>query len=166
MGNHDVCKKMTLQSNGDVWEFMLQTYNHLLKNIEINNFDKIIVPHNIGLGDVSTSGEVQKSFVKNPGAIQLKEAEEQGGSNIKIERLDDIDLKEERIDFVKIDVEFFEPKTLAGMRETVKKYRPAVFIEVFKKNRKFVLDYFEGLGYEEPVKGFKLSNFLFLPKEK
>ncbi len=162
IGNHSVYWAARGAKSIHSFEPMLQTYNNLQKNIEINAMEKIIKPYNLGLGDTKVSGEVAKNLRNNIGATQIKESEVSGPFSLKIDRLDDIDLKEEKIDFVKIDVECFEPKTLAGSLETLKKYRPIVFIEVFKKNRRFVNRFFKELGYKKP-KRFPACNFLFLP---
>lgn len=162
IGNHSVYWASKGAKSIHSFEPMLQTYRCLVKNIDLNGMDKVIKPYNIGLGNVKTAGEVSNNFANNIGATQIKEAEPNGLFNIKIERLDDIDLNEKKIDFVKIDVEYFETKTLDGMRETLKKYRPSVFIEVFARNRRFVKKFFKELGYKKPQR-FAGANFLFLP---
>ena len=163
IGNHSVYWASRGAKSIHSFEPMKQTYNNLVKNININGMEKIIKPYNIGLGDVKTVGEVAKNFSTNIGATQIKESEVQGVFSLKIERLDDIDLNEKKIDFVKIDVEYFEPKTLVGMQETLKKYKPIIFIEVFQRNRRFVKKFLKNLGYRKP-KRFTGCNFLFLPQ--
>lgn len=163
IGNHSVYWASRGAKRIHSFEPMLHTYNNLVKNININEMGKIIIPYNVGLGDMKSLGEIAKNYSTNIGGTQIKESNVSGRFSIKIERLDDIDLKEDKIDFVKIDVEFFEPKTLAGMQETIKKYKPIIFIEVFKQNRKFVKKFLANLGYQKPKK-YVSNNYLFLPK--
>ena len=51
------------------------------------------------------------------------------------------DLKLERCDFIKIDVELCELLVLEGAMNTILKYKPKIIIEVFPRN----FDYIEGL---------------------
>lgn len=163
IGNHSVYWASRGAKRIHSFEPMIHTYNNLVKNININEIDKVVIPYNVGLGDVKSSGEIAKNYSTNIGGTQIKESKVSGRFSIKIEKLDDIDLKEEKIDFVKIDVEFFEPKTLVGMIETIKKYKPVIFIEVFKQNRRFVKKFLANLGYLKPKK-YASNNYLFLPK--
>ncbi|MDD2445642.1 MAG: FkbM family methyltransferase [Clostridia bacterium] len=163
IGNHSVYWASRGAKHIHSFEPILHTYNNLVKNISVNEMEKIIIPYNIGLGDAKSLGEIEKNNSTNIGGTKIKESNVSSRYSIKIERLDDIDLKEEKIDFVKIDVEYFEPKTLAGMQETIKKYKPSIFIEVFGRNRRFVKKFLINLGYRKPIK-YESSNYLFLPK--
>lgn len=162
IGNHSVYWATKGAKRIHSFEPMLQTYNNLVKNVEINRLEKIVKTYNVGLGDAKISGEVARNISTNIGGTAIKESDVNNRFSIKIERLDDIDLNEEKIDFIKIDVESFELKTLAGMRETLKKHKPIIFIEVFKKNRKAVFKFLKEFGYSKPKKLIS-SNYLFLP---
>lgn len=162
IGNHSVYWATKNAKRIHSFEPMLQTYNSLVKNVKINGLEKIITPYNIGLGDAKVSGEIARNISTNIGGTSIKESNVNNRFSIKIERFDDINLNEEKIDFIKIDVECFELKTLAGMRETIKKHKPIIFIEVFKRNRKAVFKLLKEFGYSKPKK-FLASNYLFLP---
>jgi FkbM family methyltransferase len=147
-------------------------------NIKINNLEKIIVPHNVGLGDKKSGGEIARTWADNIGGTSVRESRPGTMGELAIERLDDMGLDESRIDFCKIDVEGFEVKTLSGMRKTIERYKPVVFIEVFdetmpgtgmtaaelKANDTAVRKFFEGLGYEAPV-SIPECNYLFVPRK-
>jgi FkbM family methyltransferase len=139
------------------------TYQILLRNIEINEFGDVIIPHNLGLGDESQNGTIDKSPSDNIGGASIKEYA--GGAhrfNFRIERLDDLDFGEEHIDFVKIDMEGFELKTLSGMKNTLTKHHSVVWIESFPNNASQTIAFFNELGgYKEPVKSN--NDWLFLP---
>lgn len=51
----------------------------------------------------------------------------------------------ERVDLVKLDVEGYEPAALAGMRETLRRFRPALFVELLRGSGAELIDALEGL---------------------
>jgi FkbM family methyltransferase len=140
----------------------------LCKNIEINNLQETVIPFNVGLGDKETSGRIDKNPVSNLGGMSIQENESNAPrfNNLEIKRLDDMaDKIKGKIDFVKIDTEGFELKTLAGARKTLEKHRPIVFIETFDDNIKSVKEFFADMDYDKPIP-FDFGNFLFIPKGK
>lgn len=143
IGNHSLywAKKRMAQK---IYSFepMLSTYQTLLKNIQINHLDDIIIPLNIGLSDTESCAELNTYIISNPelkfsidyiGSASLSKSD---NGEMKLNALDQLlfisDL--ERIDFVKIDVEGFEHNVLKGAEITLKKYKPIVFIESFPDN--------------------------------
>ena len=83
----------------------------------------------------------------------------------------DIELKDkDRIDFIKIDVEGFELKVLNGGRETIRKHKPLLLVElhpvfITQYGNRFteVIDFLEGQGYKIEYHSFtderRLSQF-------
>lgn len=94
--------------------FQCLKYNCLgLKNVEI---------HNKALG--SRDGYVDIVEVKdNYGMSFTKE-----GTTVPMTRIDDMGL--DKCDFIKIDCEGAEPDILEGATETIKKFKPILFIEI------------------------------------
>jgi FkbM family methyltransferase len=173
IGNHSVFWAAEGAEKIHSFEPIKQTFGILCKNIEINGFNKIITPHNIGLGDKSSGGEIMRSLAVNIGGTQIRSIEESNQYSLRIDRLDDMDLSLDKIDFIKIDVENFELKTLAGMKKTLEKYKPIVFIESyefggnypilknFESNAPKVKEFFKALGYAAPVR-FEPFDWLFV----
>lgn len=143
IGNHSLywAKKRMAQK---IYSFepMLSTYQTLLKNVQINYLDDIVIPINIGLSDTEGCAELNTYISSNPelkfsidciGSASLSKSD---NGEMKLNALDQLpfisDL--ERIDFVKIDVEGFEHNVLKGAEITLKKYKPIVFIESFPNN--------------------------------
>jgi hypothetical protein len=57
------------------------------------------------------------------------------------------DLKLKRVDWIKIDVEKAEIEVLEGLEETLQKYKPRFFIEVWANNREKVKAFAKRHGY-------------------
>jgi FkbM family methyltransferase len=141
------------------------TYEILCENVRINGLEQIVITHRLGLGDRDDSAEITNFPVDNIGAARIGYAKNSHtATGLKITRLDNLDLGEDRIDFVKIDVEGFERQTLAGMENTLRKHMPAVLIESFYANIDFTKVFFKNLSYREPVP-YAEENYLFLPNK-
>lgn len=79
---------------------------------------------------------------ENPGMVSIRQDVNAGASSVdiekpphegvfgKIETLDSIARSWSQLDFIKIDVEGFEPFVLEGGRETIRRFKPSMFIEV------------------------------------
>ena len=107
---------------------------HLLKNIRQNAIEHIVV-HSEGLGDSNSLAKfytdkeglnVTGSFVDG---FRSKNTEEQ---ELVLVRGDDKlnELGVERVDLVKVDVEGFEVGVLKGLKDTLRRDRPVVVIEL------------------------------------
>jgi FkbM family methyltransferase len=73
-------------------------------------------------------------------------------------RLDDLNLP--RLDFIKIDVEGFEPPVMDGAKETIRRCRPVLYVEVFDPalehhgfGRQDIYDRLRDFGYSWTVIG-------------
>lgn len=86
----------------------------------------------VGLGDVSCKAKAVKSpdSPENLGATMVEKAE---NGNIQIVTLDSMAVFLERMDFVKIDAEGFEPEILAGAIHTLRRFRPVILVEINRK---------------------------------
>jgi len=137
----------------------------LLKiNIKINNCRNII-PVNIALGDTtgnvilmltkSTIGDFVKSSDYLSQLHRLKDVI--GIANVKIDTIDNLirELKLERVDFIKIDVEGFELKVLKGATFTLKEMKPrlAVCCEHFYNEPYIVAKFLRKLKYNIKIEG-------------
>ncbi|MDR2165737.1 MAG: FkbM family methyltransferase [Zoogloeaceae bacterium] len=139
------------------------TYGILCENIRLNGLGDIVIPHNFGLGDQDGDARIENFPVDNIGAARIGYAgNDRAPTGLKVARLDSLDLGEEKIDFVKIDVEGFERQALAGMEKTLRKHMPAVLVESFRANIDFTKEFFKALGYGEAIP-YEQENYLFLP---
>lgn len=131
-------------------------YTKAVGNLKLNKF-KNIVYKNIGLG--SSKGElplkIDTPANRGGNRIDLKNVSE-NSVRIEIERFDDVilELKIDKIDLVKIDVEGFELEVLKGAENSLKIYKPLLFIEIDDRNlsqqgasARELLNYLNKIGY-------------------
>lgn len=130
----------------------------LQKNVEINNLNNKIKIFNIGLSDKKINGSISFYDRTNIGGTHVKQ---DPNGNLLLDKLDNIKIEENAVDFVKIDVEGHELKVLQGARETLLKYRPTIFIETFPDKKLEVHEYLTNLGYHLE-KSFAGSNYLYV----
>lgn len=82
--------------------------------------------HNVGLAESAGYADIQLDA--NVGASHLVE-----GKGIKLDKLDSfIEQMNGRCDFIKVDIEGYEPKMIAGAIETIRKFKPAIMMEINK----------------------------------
>ncbi|MFL9960553.1 FkbM family methyltransferase [Paraburkholderia sediminicola] len=98
-----------------------------------SSFRKNITAYNIGLGDSKGTFKLSEAL-KNMGAsvIVTDQVRAEAGVDcvdVQVERLDDLDYRDEGPCFIKMDVEGFEPKVLQGGLRTITKYWPLIVLE-------------------------------------
>lgn len=110
------------------------------------------------LGDESGTGHVETRYEHNLGLGVLKPGE----GTVKIARGDDLlDYSE----FLKIDVEGFEMKVLAGLPQLIAKHHPMIYIEVDNSNLEEFNSWIQTNNYRiiERVKRYEVNeNFLIV----
>lgn len=127
------------------------TFENLSQNIEVNGLGDRIEAHQVAMGDQEGRARIDKWSERNRGATVL--VPEPGG-DIVLTSLDAAASvqKLERVDVLKIDVEGFEGRVIAGARNLISSHKPVIFIEIFKKNFREIDGLLGGLGYEKAGK--------------
>jgi FkbM family methyltransferase len=111
------------------FEPVLSTFSILKTNIALNQAEATIIPINCALSDSIENLSIGKSDLQNSGGTHMKK-DEKGG--IMAITLDSFSFPEQKVDFMKIDVEGFECNVLQGGMRFLGKYHPAfIFIEIF-----------------------------------
>lgn len=131
-----------------------------LKEKEIKNVELF----NIALGNDSKETNIYTNFNGDSSIDGIRNKRFNYNFKTRMERLDYIIGLNEKIDFIKIDVEGSEWDVLEGAKEIIKKWRPMILLETWatKKNiiklGKFLKDY----GYIEAVT-LNSENYLLFP---
>jgi FkbM family methyltransferase len=119
-------KIVALEPQPDVFSLLAQ-------NVALNPTARNVVTLNVGAGAAAETLRLMidyESLNWNFGAINLRAASRAGGSvTAEIMRLDEL-LDEERIQFLKFDIEGMEPEALAGSQSVISRHRPIIFFEV------------------------------------
>ena len=135
-------------------------------NVVLNGFQNVQV-HEFGLGAVSSQTELvipfgfpgqgtaqddlQKHYLQSAGTVRIP---------IRIETLDAVAVPKglRPPDLMKIDVEGFELQVLQGAQETLRKFKPKLFIELHgleeterRRNVERILALLSTLGYASPL---------------
>lgn len=127
------------------------TYARLARNISLNPMCTLH-PHELGLGDWEGTASIISNNDTNSGATSL--AEGQGTLITTLDRFCE-GHKLQRVDFMKVDVEGFEPRILKGGRRTLERFKPMMQFELNPpvltragSSVDEVLDLLKSLGYE------------------
>ena len=179
IGSHSV-KLSKLSKELICFEPLRQSNDLLKKNLKLNNCDNVIV-YNAGISDKLSKTKFAWMPFGNVGASGLDDNPmgiPGGASNIDSDESYDVDLNNidylglEKLDFIKLDVEGYEPRAINGGINTITKFRPVIVLECwsnhsggsdleYTKNQfKMLLD----IGYTVTQVGH--SDWLFLPQSQ
>lgn len=176
VGNHAIyLSKNTKASKIIVIEPVEQIYKILLANVALNYAHNIDLNYiGYALGHTDTVGFPFMTYgLDNLGATQLSpspidDETIQTFSSVQIVKGDSF-FSDEKIDFIKIDVETMEMLVLEGMEETIAANQPRIYIEVSKQNDtqfKFWLrehDYKVVKEIKDPDAEHVYSNYFVVP---
>lgn len=127
--------------NGKVYGFepMPAIFKKCLNNVSLNTFNNIIL-ENFALSETNENLVVNDPLNGNSGGTYVSKLSTNNANQITITSvtLDGYVLQNgiAQIDFIKIDVEGYETYVIKGAIETIKKFRPLLYIEVCDENLK------------------------------
>ena len=117
-------------------------------NVKINNLENRVVLNNCGLADQNCSGEIKHFSDSDLNDIKLKVLQSDTKFVIPLKTLDSCNIKERKIDLIKIFVKGMEKEVLIGSTKTIKKHKPVIVIESFEDNYKDTDSILKRLGYK------------------
>jgi FkbM family methyltransferase len=101
--------------------------NALLANIALCGFKNVLV-HPFGLSDSLERGQLQLAMVGNPGSAYF--TPDNQTTQVELRVLDEVLDADERVDFVKIDVEGYEYRVLLGGSRLILRHKPILVVEI------------------------------------
>lgn len=138
----------TIAKNGSVRAFEpnSQVFQSFRKSIKANNFEGIIQPNNVAVGEANGYVNLYSSS-SSSNTLDLS-GKSDGKSSIKMVSLDMYiaDNNIEKCDLVKIDVDGIEYAILKGAEELIKRFRPTFIVETNVDMK--LIDFFENRNYK------------------
>ena len=133
-----------------VYEPQKRLYDLLVKNINQNNLQNKIIPHNLGVFCYEGKGKMNDIDLDGGGGIVSKRYDEEnnlpcnfggiglgdGGENINLTTIDNMELN--NLGFIHCDAQGAENFIFSKAIETIKKYRPVILYE----NKQFFGNHF------------------------
>lgn len=188
-GLHAILMGEKAGEKGCVYTFepLKHIFKELQKNIDLNGFQKNVIPENIALSNTSGKAAIYVSPALGSGASSLKIRWK--GENIKymciLATLDSYVLKHKinQVDFIKCDVEGAEYLAFQGAKKTLQKCKPILFFEAIDNHTKLFsytieeeMNYLKQFSYDfflidknglEKVSTFSNGNYFALtPKHR
>lgn len=139
------------------FEPVKDTYDILLKNIKLNGIDDIVFPYNYGTSDHAERAGYSSYRIQNIGDTHLQPLPD---GEMQLIRLDEFLKDIPEINFIKIDVEDYEVKTLIGMEKLFMVSQPYVFIESYPDYYEKANLLMETYNYKM-IRQFPHHNFLY-----
>ena len=119
-----------------IWAFEPDPRNYRALNFRVQRLgnewnldDAKIKLFPYGVSDESTEGVVQEYSADNGLGSKIVQGSEADGSQIKIVALDDV--IDEKIGFLKADIESFEYKMLLGAEKLIKEHKPCIAVCIY-----------------------------------
>ena len=149
IGVHTLFMARKVGEQGRVLAFEPQrlVFQALCGNMALNSITNAFC-WNMGLSD--TPGEMSIPMLdprqpNNFGGTEM--SADAPGDAIPVTTIDQLDLPQ--CDFIKVDVEGMEEKVLRGATQTIKKYRPILYVECDRADREeSLLKYIDSLDYQ------------------
>ena len=123
-----------------IWAFELHHQNFSLLKLNCKNYSSIKC-FNVGVGSNTSIIKYNDGHLSNSGVVKL---DAYGNNDNIVIAIDDLKIEEE-LTFIKIDIEGHELSAFEGMRNTLLKYKPMIWVEDLNNN---AVSYLKDLGYK------------------
>jgi len=163
IGNHSIFfSKLLHAKKVYAFEPVVETFNVLKTNIELNALSETVIVENLAIGAKRSSGSIINVNPNDMGSTEINYNE---GGELIITTLDNyfISGEKELPNVLKIDVEGFELEVLKGGHQTIAVAQPTIFIEIWESNYGAVNSYLEGMEYKQHLKVDE-KFYIYLPE--
>lgn len=127
-----------------VIEPLPQAYRMLLMNVALNYCHRVNLDYiGLALGDKNGTCDIAAAYMHNLGGTRLAAAEQ---GPIQMTTGDNL-LNGRAVDFIKMDVEGMELQVLQGLKNTITRYKPLMFVEVDNDNAERFWSLMQEFGY-------------------
>ena len=164
IGNHVVYYDKIMNANTIICvEPNKEAYDILNINIELNEIksvDSLFL--GIGLSDKFGTAVIERPWPMNVGGARMKDSSD---GNLLLYR-GDLLFENMTFDFIKLDTEVQDIEALKGLRNTINRSRPLIFVEIFDSRYDEFTLFLKEINYRvlEKRKIYKLnSNYLIQP---
>lgn len=157
------------------FEPLSKNFDALKRNISLNAF-KNIIPEKLAISNMTEPIQISYDDKEGNSGMASSYLKDYTGSETVYSVTLDSYLKNhgvERVDFIKLDIEGGEYPALEGMEETIKRYRPAILIEINEEilsatpySKKDILDFLTAQGYQQSEWSGAEGNYLFVSHNK
>jgi len=136
------------------------------KNIDQNTLKNPVTLHTYGLSDSEKTTDIflpkRDGALRNYGGTSLHPNERQHSDEkftIELKKLDDV--YKGTPSLIKIDVEGHEFEVIKGGLETITRYKPALYVEIFGFNESPIPEFLKNIGYSRIIERPE-HNYLFI----
>jgi FkbM family methyltransferase len=152
LGAHTVPLAQMVGPGGRVLAFEPQrtVYYLLCANVVHNNLEGTVHCYHAAVGEARGAiavPELSPEAVQNFGGLSLANSAWSEGDKVPVLRIDDLGLT--ACDLIKVDVEGMEREVLAGASETIRRFRPLLYVEDDRQEKSAALrSLLSSLGYD------------------
>jgi len=152
------------------FEAQRQIYYMVCGTVALNGLSNTFV-HNNAVSDSNGVIEIalpDYNMINNFGGVEMmtpkKWSDNESMAKVSKEKVSCVTLDsfEEKVDFIKLDIEGMEDRALIGATKTIDTYRPICFVEILKTDVDFVLNFFKSRNY---VAFQSNADAIFIPSE-
>jgi FkbM family methyltransferase len=156
IGNHCLQFKQTFPDLS-IWAFELHPENYKLLKANVKAYNDVYA-FNVGIGSRTSVISFDDGHYSNSGVVKMDSDGKNKNIIIALDDILDCDEQKKPITFIKLDVEGHELSALQGMRKTLLKYNPLIWIEDLTDS--VAINYLMKLGYTIIQQELSTSDYL------
>jgi FkbM family methyltransferase len=156
IGSHSVQFKHNFPDLS-IWAFELHPENYKLLKANVKAYNDVYA-FNVGIGSRTSVISFDDGHYSNSGVVKMDSDGKNKNIIIALDDILDCDEQKKPITFIKLDIEGHELSALQGMRKTLLKYNPLIWIEDLTDS--VAINYLMKLGYTIIQQELSTSDYL------